>query len=95
MVNKVLIESHGENEVRFAVVMDGRLYTFQLINEHMQWTFKAYDESLIGDIHLVHLIFREIVKHKKVKAKLEDLKVDPKDINFELVQPAFGLSKPY
>lgn len=95
MVNKVLIESQGNNEVRFAVVMDGRLYTFQLINEHVQWTFKAYDESLIGDIHLVHVMFQEIVKHKKVRAKLEELKIDPREINFEIVQPTFGLSKPY
>ncbi|TLS37034.1 hypothetical protein [Pseudalkalibacillus caeni] len=93
MGHKVLFEVTSDKEIRFAVVFNGRLFTFLLKQIEQNWVFLSFDKELKENKELVKRIFRILLRKKDVKTKLEDLQIEPEKILFEEYYPEYGIKK--
>ncbi|TLS37022.1 hypothetical protein [Pseudalkalibacillus caeni] len=81
MINKLLIKAYSSDEVRFAVVWNGRLYTFHLKQKEGNWHFISYDKDLLNNKHLMDELFLLLQENDEAQSKLSSY-----DIPLELIR---------
>lgn len=80
MVNKILITPFAHDDIRFAAVIDGRLYTLMLRQIHGQWYFTSMDPDLSDKIEKLQWILDELRKHDGTQSKISRFGIEDLDI---------------
>jgi ribosomal protein L20A (L18A) len=82
LVNKVLITPFASDDIRFAAVIDGRLYTLILRKTRGQWYFTSMDPELSSKPEKLQWILDELWKDDGTQSQIRRSGIEVEEIKY-------------
>jgi hypothetical protein len=84
----IIIKSYSQNDIRFASVWKGRLFTLilQRANDNEKWYFTSFDPELNKNMRKLQVLTKRLLEDEKVVNYMKNQNIDIHNIHLKLAQ---------